>query len=252
MNTQIVKVDETKLDEVVKTSGLPIEQGEESKKAYLPFLIQLAEIQEQSSKINFANPTGIDETIARELRLKTVKIRTGSKDLKDERKRIYLLRGNLEQAAYNLIAASCELAEEEFVKVEKAREIAEKKRLAELKIERIALLAEFTETPELFQSELLSEEAFKQLLEGQKLAKAADAAKKIADELAAKEAAELKAKQEAELAAKKAASAPLKAKVTVWIDGLVMPELGNDATVADIRAKFEGFKSWAKTQLTNL
>jgi len=59
-----------------------------------------------------------------------------SEAVKDSRKKIHLLKGNLEQAAYNLIAASCKLTEEVFTGVEKAREIAERKRIAALQIER--------------------------------------------------------------------------------------------------------------------
>ena len=146
METKLTKIETTQIDEVVKNSGLAIQEGEEIKQSYIPFIIQLAEIQEQASKINFANPTDLDETIARELRLKTVKVRTGATDLKDNRKRIHLLKGNVEQAACNLISASCKLAEETFTTVEKAKEIAEKKRKAELKIVRdaeVLPLAEF-------------------------------------------------------------------------------------------------------------
>lgn len=159
-----------KFDEVIQQSGLEIQEGEEIKQSYLPFAIQLAEIQEQAVKINFENPTGLDETIARELRLKTVKIRTGASDLKDSRKKIHLLKGNLEQAAYNLIAASCKLSEETFTTVEKAREIAEAKRKAELKVIRdaeILPLAEFVP----FGMDLgkFSEEDYQKLLEGARL-----------------------------------------------------------------------------------
>jgi hypothetical protein len=121
------------LETVVKNSGLQIQEGEEIKASYLPFLNQLADIHEQANKINYDNPTVIDELIARDLRLSTVKIRTGSSKLKDERKRIYLLRGNLEQASYNLIAASCALTEDTFLRVEKFQEIKENKRKADLK-----------------------------------------------------------------------------------------------------------------------
>lgn len=143
METQLAIVQPDQLEEIVKNSGLEIAEGEQIKQSYQPFLIQLAEIQEQSTKINFANPVELDETIARELRLKTVKIRTGAGDLKDSRKRIHLLKGNLEQAAYNLIAASCKLVEDVFVNVEKAREIAESKRKAGLRAERQAELEKY-------------------------------------------------------------------------------------------------------------
>jgi hypothetical protein len=143
METQLALVVPDQLEEIVKNSGLEIAEGEQIKQSYLPFLVQLSEIQEQSSKINFSNPVEIDEEIARTLRLKTVKIRTGASDLKDSRKRIHLLKGNLEQAAFNLIAASCKLAEDVFVNVEKAREIAESKRKAGLRQERFDELSKY-------------------------------------------------------------------------------------------------------------
>lgn len=145
MENKLMKIEPSQLEEVVKNSGLQIQEGEEIKKSYIPFLNQLAEIQEQSNKINFENPAQIDEMISRELRLKTVKIRTGASQLKDDRKRIHLLKGNLEQAAFNLISASCKLAEEAFTQVEKAREIAAEKAAQELKIERLKELEPYNE-----------------------------------------------------------------------------------------------------------
>ena len=144
MTTELVKINPTELDEVIISSGLAIQEGEAAKQSYLPFLIQLSEIQEQSAKINYENPTAIDEKIARELRLSTVKIRTGASNLKDERKKIHLLKGNLEQASYNLIAASCKLAEETFVNVEKASEIVEKQRIEALELKRHEKISQFT------------------------------------------------------------------------------------------------------------
>jgi hypothetical protein len=133
-------------------------------------LVQLAEVQSQATKINFDSPAEIDETIARELRLRTVKIRTGSKELKDERKRGYLLRGNLEQAAYNLIEASCKLTEDTFNNVEKAREIAEKKRKEQLRIDRAEMLSPYTESVSLYPLGEMSEEQFNELYSGLRIA----------------------------------------------------------------------------------
>jgi hypothetical protein len=185
MKTEIVKIETTQLETVVNESGLAIHEGEEIKKSYLPFLSQLAEVQSQATKINFDSPAEIDETIARELRLKTVKIRTGSKELKDERKKGYLLRGNLEQAAYNLIEASCKLTEDIFVNVEKAREFAEKKRKEQLRIERSEKLIEFVPAESMYLYALaeMSEEQFDATFDGLKMAHE----KKLAEEKKAEE-----------------------------------------------------------------
>lgn len=163
---ELVKIEPIQLEEVVKNSGLQIAEADEIKKSYLPFLIQLAETQSQASKINFENPGELDETIARELRLRSVKIRTGAEKLKDERKRMYLLRGNLEQASFNIIAASCKLTEEIFVNVEKAREIAEKKRKEQLRIDRETMLLLYTETASMYPLGEMSEDQFNELYSG--------------------------------------------------------------------------------------
>src|SRR3990172_10268602 len=91
------------LSKIVEESGLQLNEAETIKQSYLPYFIQIAEIKEQAKKINFENPNELDEKIARDLRLKTVKIRTGSEIIKDERKRIHSLKANIEQAAWNLV-----------------------------------------------------------------------------------------------------------------------------------------------------
>ncbi|HUU50916.1 MAG TPA: hypothetical protein VMW81_08155 [Nitrospinota bacterium] len=163
MKNEIKKIEPKQLDEALNNSGLAIQEGEEIKKSYLPFLTMLAEAQSQASKINFESPSELDENIARELRLKTVKIRTAAEKLKEERKRIYLLRGNLEQASYNIIAASCKLTEEVFLNVEKAREIAEKKRQEALRREREEKLSPYAEDLVIYPLGLMKEDEFEAL-----------------------------------------------------------------------------------------
>jgi hypothetical protein len=115
-----------------------------------------------------------------------------------------------------------------------------------------------------------------------------DAAKeqqRIADEKAAKERvesdrllaierekqakieAELKAKKDAEIAAQKeserieserkaaeakAAKAPLKTKLTVWVDSFSIAEFESNATADEIKSKFESFKKWAKSEIEKI
>ncbi len=168
MIEKLVKIKSTQLEEVVKKSGIAIQEGEEIKQSYLPFVCKLAEIQEQAVKINFNDPKKIDETIARELRLKTVKIRTGAGDLKEDRKKIYLLKGNLEQAAYNLIAASCKVAEESFLQVEKSKEIREEKVKQERLTIRLEKLIPYSEGIDLsfYNLKDMTDESFQIIFEG--------------------------------------------------------------------------------------
>jgi hypothetical protein len=201
MTNEIKKIETGQLDEVVTHSGLAIQEGEEIKKSYLPFIVQLAETQAQADKINFNNPTELDENIARELRLKTVKIRTGAEKLKEDRKRMYLLRGNLEQASYNVIAASCKITEEVFINVEKAREIAEKKRQETLRVEREEKLRPYTEDAAMYPLGLMKDDAFEALYTSLRTAQETRIAaeKKAEADRIKKEKAEAKAREEQRL-----------------------------------------------------
>jgi hypothetical protein len=163
MKNELVKIEESQLETVVKNSGLALIEGEEIKAAYLPFLSRLVEIQSQASKINFETPARIDEEIASRLRKDTVKIRTDAEKLKDEQKRVDLLRGKVKQDSYNLIASSCKLAEEVFYNVEKARELAEKKLKEQLRIERSEKLSPYTENVNTYLLGEMSETQFSEL-----------------------------------------------------------------------------------------
>lgn len=163
----------TELTLLVESKGLELSEAEQIKQSYLPYFTQMGEIKELAKKINFENPTELDEKIARELRLKTVKIRTGSEGVKDERKRIHSLKASIEQDAWNLIKSTCLLDEELFLQVEKKREIEEKKRKELLKAERFELLKELTDQANMYPLGEMSEDSFNDLLSGLKLAKEA-------------------------------------------------------------------------------
>ena len=79
-----------------------------------------------------------------------------------------------------------------------------------------------------------------------------DAELKAENDRKEKEAKELKEKHDAEL---KAAKAPKKQKLTNWINELSITApigLENDETSKNIIAKFEAFKSWAKSQVETI
>ncbi len=170
MKTELIIPQSYQLDKIVLDSKLELNEGEQIKQSYLPYFIELAEIKEQAKKINFENPTELDEKIARELRLKTVKVRTGSEALKDDRKKIHLLKGNLEQDAWNLIKSTCALEEAQFTQVEKRRDNIEKQRIELLKTERLAELQPYSEfVPMGIDLGGMADDDFGKLLSGAKL-----------------------------------------------------------------------------------
>lgn len=124
------------LEKIIQESHLELSEGEQIKQSYLPYFNQLAKVKEDAKKINFENPSPIDSQIAKQLRLDAMRIRTGSEKVKEERKRIHLLKSNLEQSAWNLIRDTCKLEEAGFEQVEKFAENQEKLRIANLAAER--------------------------------------------------------------------------------------------------------------------
>lgn len=174
-NTELVLVTNPELVKIVKDKGLEPVEEKTIQTSYQPYFDQMAEIKELAKKIDFENPTEIDEKIARELRLRTVKIRTGSQDVKDERKRIHTLKANIEQDAWNLIKSTCQLEEEQFLQVEKKREKAEQLRKENIRGERTAELSEYTERPSIYPLGEMEEKDYQELKEGLKLQKQAKA-----------------------------------------------------------------------------
>jgi hypothetical protein len=171
MNTTETKeVEATALAKVLTDSKLELTEAEEIKQSYLPYFEQMAVIKQEASKINFDNPTELDETIARNLRLRTVKIRTGSMAVKEERKRIHMLKANVEQSAWNLIKTTCELDEELFLQIEKKREIAEKARLEARKTDRLNKLAPFNVDVQFIDLLNMPDDGFDKLLAQSELA----------------------------------------------------------------------------------
>lgn len=161
------------LVQVVSNKGLDKTEEQTIQLSYQPYFDQMAQIKELAKKIDFDNPTEMDERIAKELRLKTVKIRTGSEEIKNERKRIHSLKANIEQDAWNLIKSSCQLEEELFLQVEKRRENAEKLRKENLRVERLSILSELCDNASIYPIGEMAENAFNDLVNGFKLAKEA-------------------------------------------------------------------------------
>jgi hypothetical protein len=157
------------LEKVITDSQIELSEAETIKQSYLPYFTQMAELKEQMKKIDFENPQTIDETIAREVRLSLVKVRTGSEKVKEERKKIHALKANLEQSAWNLIKADCQLQEEQLMQVEKKRELAEKARVEALRVERLEILKDLTDNATIYPLGQMSEDAFNDLVNGFKL-----------------------------------------------------------------------------------
>ena len=180
--TEIAVVENTKLTELAQKSGIELTKAEAHVSAFHPAFAELSELSRPLATLDKENPTADHARIARENRLKIVKVRTGSESIKDERKKVLLAEGNLIQSAFNLVKDACILTESEYEEIEKAEERREKARLQELKETRIALLLPYETDTEFLPLDIMDEERFQALLSKEKEAFEAVKAKREQDE----------------------------------------------------------------------
>jgi hypothetical protein len=194
---------------------------------------------------------------------------------------------NMSSEMFEMFLSSLEKAYNDKIEAER---IAEESRLAaieadRLERERIKAENERLEKEAAEKEKQLQIERAEAARKQKELEDAAREAQRIADEKAAKERAEsekvlqaerakqealqaeLKAKQDSEIAAKKeaerieaeqkaaeakAAKAPLKTKMTVWVDNFEIADFESNPTADEIKVKFEDFKKWAKYQISKI
>ena len=180
--TEIAVVENTKLTELAQKSGIELTKAEAHVSAFHPAFAELSELSRPLATLDKENPTADHARIARENRLKIVKIRTGSESIKDERKKVLLAEGNLIQSAFNLVKDACILTESEYEEIEKHQERVEAQKRAELKTARIALLAPFETDTEFLPLDIMDEEKFQALLSREKESFEAVKAKREQDE----------------------------------------------------------------------
>ena len=179
--TEIAVVENTKLTELAQKSGIELTKAEAHVSAFHPALSELSDLSRPLATLDKERPG--DAMVARENRLKIVKIRTGSESIKDERKKVLLAESNLIQSAFNLVKDACILTESEYEEIEKHQERVEAQKRADLKQSRISLLWAFGTDTAYLPLDIMSDEQFNALLAKEKEAFEAVQAKRIKDEL---------------------------------------------------------------------
>lgn len=165
---ELTVIENKEVTELIEKSGIEKTKAEAHASAFHPSLVQLSELSRPLADLDKENPTPEHAKIARETRLKLVKVRTGAETIKDERKAILLLESNFIQANFNLVKAACILTEGEYEEIEKHQERQEAKRKAELKDARIALLAPYEVDYEFMPLDIWDEETFQARLAKEK------------------------------------------------------------------------------------
>jgi colicin import membrane protein len=179
-----------KLDEQVRTSGLELTEAQTIASNYAPFFERIAEKESQVKNLEKGNALHVD--MAKRIRIDLGRICSEIELQKKKDKEAVLIRGRFVDGLFNAANGYGRLTQETAKEVEDHFERMEAERIAKLKSMRIEILAPHVDNPEMFQVELMSEEAFQNLVEGQKLAKIArvEAERKAEQERIEREAAE--------------------------------------------------------------
>lgn len=172
--------------------GLKATEAAQVEAVFLPMIAKMKELEAEFNEI--INMPIEPSTIAKakELRLKYVKVRTGTAEIHKSAKAYYLNGGRFVDGWKNAQAFASQEKEQMLEKIEKHFEILEAERKAKLKEERLALISCICESPEMYPLAEMSESAFNQLLDGLKIAKQQkeEAEKRAEEERIAKEKAE--------------------------------------------------------------
>jgi len=151
--------------------GLEAIQAAQVEAAFLPMIAKMKELETEFNEVSALpiEPTTCKK--AKELRLKFVKIRTGTAEIHKNEKAFYLAGSRFVDAWKNAQIFASMGKESALEKIEKHFEILEAERKEKLRVERIAALSAVCETPDMYPVQEMSEPAFKQLLDGLTLAK---------------------------------------------------------------------------------
>lgn len=164
--TEVAVIENPKLTELAQKSGIELTKAEAHVSAFHPALAELSELSRPLATLDKENPD--HAKIARENRLKIVKVRTGSEAIKDERKKVLLAESNLIQSAFNLVKDACILTESEYEEIEKHQERIAAQKREELKQKRVALLEPFEVDTTYLPLDIMDDEQFQKLFDSEK------------------------------------------------------------------------------------
>lgn len=123
--------------------GLEKNEAEQISKVFLPMIDKMEEMEKEYNEIVKLEPTDSNCKKAKELRLRFVKIRTGTDDIHKKAKAYYLNGGRFVDGFKNTVTFAIQGKEDELKKLENHFENLEKERLAKLQEERIKLISQY-------------------------------------------------------------------------------------------------------------
>lgn len=161
---QIVKVDAAQF-------GIEESKAAEVAAQFKPMLDKMVELEKEFNEIIALPITQETCGKAKALRLKYVKVRSGTAEIHKQQKAFYLAAGRFIDGWKNAQLFASEGIEKKLSDIENHFENLERERIEALKKERNAVLIQYVENPEMYNAHMMDDEAFTNLVNGLKLAK---------------------------------------------------------------------------------
>jgi len=182
METQIVKIDPQEY-------GLAKNEAQKIEEVFKPMLEQMTALEKEYNEIVALGITDEATKKARDLRLRYVKLRTGTAEIHKGAKAYYLNGGRFVDGWKNAQAFSASGKETELEKIEKHFELIEQEKKRKIHEARKVELAPYVEDVAMYGLKEMSESGYKELLESSKIAHQSriDAEKKAEDDRIKKE-----------------------------------------------------------------
>lgn len=160
---QIVKIDP-------KEYGLEESKAAQIAAQFQPMLDRMVELETEANEV-FSLPIDSPATAkkAKEVRLKYVKVRTGTAEIHKQQKAFYLAGGRFVDGWKNAQVFASQGIEERLESIENHAANIEKERIAKLKAERESELSQYCENASMYPLGEMTDEAYSNLLNGQKL-----------------------------------------------------------------------------------
>jgi len=153
-----------------KEFGLEETKAQDIANQFKPMLDKMVELEKEFNevlKLDVEDPQ--TSKIAKELRLKYVKVRTGTAEIHKQQKAFYLAAGKYIDGWKNTQIFASQGVEQQLEKIEKHVEEKEKLRLAELNKERLALVSQYEVDATHLNLGSMADDVFELYLEGLKL-----------------------------------------------------------------------------------
>ena len=148
--------------------GLDKTEAQQVRSVFIPMLERMEELETEYNEIIKLTPTKENCSKAKELRLKLVKVRTGTAEIHKKAKSYYLNGGRAVDAFKNVVTFAIEWKETELEKLEKHFENIEKERLEKLQEERIALISQYVDDSQYLQLATMPDDVWSAYFETKK------------------------------------------------------------------------------------